>query len=127
MCSGIVLGSRSSEGQIDLSMMYMHDEPIIVLILSGQHGDSYQKRISSPEIDKTEHQSGDNGKVGKVETHGRPGGNGEGNVVSGTDGTVERDGGGNDDVADGTDGLARAFIHLDHGGKLTSHQRLLAN
>jgi len=33
MCAGIRLGSRSSDGQMDLSMMYMHEDPIMVLIL----------------------------------------------------------------------------------------------
>jgi hypothetical protein len=31
--AGIWLGSRSRDGQIDLSIMYMHEEPIMVLIL----------------------------------------------------------------------------------------------
>lgn len=36
ICSGIRLGIRSSDGQMDLSMMYIHEDPIIVLILPDQ-------------------------------------------------------------------------------------------
>ena len=67
--------------------------------------DDYEHaRVSSPKVDETEHESGDDGKVGKVETHGRSGGDGKGDVVSRANGTVECDGSGDDNVTDGTDG-----------------------
>ena len=68
-----------------------------------------EKRFSSPEVNKTEDESGDDGKIGKVETHGCSGGDGKGNVVSGTDGTVEGDGGGDDNVTNSTDHQLRFF------------------
>lgn len=58
-----------------------------------------QLRNTSPEVDETEDESGDDGKVGEVEAHGRSSGNREGDVVSGADRTVERDGRCDDDVA----------------------------
>jgi hypothetical protein len=47
------LGSRSRDGQIDLSIMYMQEEPIMVLILLISLADSRNKG-NIPKVDETE-------------------------------------------------------------------------
>ena len=50
--AGIWLGSRSRDGQIDLSIMYMHEEPIMVLILLISPFQS-RKKGDIPKVDET--------------------------------------------------------------------------
>lgn len=55
-----------------------------------------------PEVDQTKDHTGDDGKVGKVETKRSTRGNGEGDVVTGTDHTVKGDGRSDDNISDRT-------------------------
>jgi hypothetical protein len=85
-------------------MMYMHEDPIMVLILTISFRVYLDKCTESlPEVDETKDQSRDNGKVGEVKAHGRSSSDGEGNVISGTDGTVERNCSGDDEITNGTE------------------------
>lgn len=53
-----------------------------------------------PKVEEAENHPGYNGKVGEVKAHTCPGGYGEGDVVAGSDCTVQSDSSGDNDISD---------------------------
>lgn len=88
---------------MDRSMMSIQDAPMNVLILDISGLCAQGSASGSPKVDQTKNHSREDGKVGKVESHRRSRSDGERDVVSGTNHTVESDSSGNDDVSDRTD------------------------
>lgn len=54
-----------------------------------------------PKVEKTQDETGDNGKIGEVKTHRSARGNGKGDMVPRANNTVKGDCGGNYNVTDG--------------------------
>jgi hypothetical protein len=64
----------------------------------------------SPEVEEPEDETGEDSKIGEVETEGRSGCDGERNVVTGTNGTVKGNGPGDDDVTDSAESGGSAQV-----------------
>ena len=75
-----------------------------VLMLDHVSSGRASDMTNSPKVDETKDQPGYHGKVGKVESHTCSRCNGKGDVVSRSDGSIERDCAGDDNVAEGASG-----------------------
>jgi hypothetical protein len=78
----------------------LYEKPMMSLVTICRFLEEWPSDL--PKVDQTEDETGDDGKVGKVEAHRSTGGDGEGDVMTGSDGSVGGDGSGDDDVADST-------------------------